>query len=595
MPSPQVRFLSLSLLLVATLVLQAACKDEQATLLYITVNDKPGMPEDPKTLTVTFNNAGQDFLKLFSAPSGTIGMPTTFVVRADERGGAAKVLVKAKDANDRLLGTGEGSTDLVPDGQVDLAVDLFPADVPINARYISSQTFSFGGPTGRQLASDSKGNFVVVWVDETCPLQRCDVWYRLFDPDAKARLNGSTNDTREQQANSGNAEYDMPAVAVREDGSIVVAWQRYNNKTSMTREIRSRSFLANGAPNTAAGGGELQLSTSTAVDPGSPDVASLMDKHFVVVWHQRDSTKTKWQVMGRYLGPNGQPTKIFNGKNEPFLIAEFTGTSYNRPEPAVAPRSDVNNPGFMVVWLQEGKLWGRAYRKEASPIKAGFSISASGKVDSANISDMTAGYGVIWSDGASCGPDTDGDCVRFRRYNFNGDAQEEGWTINTDYPGDQQDPALARLPSGSLLAVWATSQQQSDSKGGIRGRKLLASGLPVGAEFSVNTTTAKEQTQPTVAHHGVSSFLVVFRDKSETGPDTDAAAIRGRVVYTVFGTTDGEIGSKCDTTTCKSGLSCQTTPQNKRCVATCNKPGDACPHGGKCVTLSVGGTFCLPN
>jgi hypothetical protein len=595
MPSPRVRFLALSLLLVGTLVLQASCKDEQATVLYVTVNDKPGMPEDPKTLTITFNNAGQDFLKLFSAPGSTISMPTTFVVRADERGGAAKVSVKAKDGNDRLLGTGEASATLVPDGQVDLTLDLFPADVPINARYIASQTFSFAGPTGRQLASDGKGNFVVVWVDKNCPLSRCDVWYRLFDSDAKARLNGSTNDTREQQANSENALYDMPAVAVHADGNMVVAWERYNSKTTTTREIHSRSFLPNGAANTSAGTIELQLSTSAAVDAGSPDVAALLDKHYVVVWHQRDSTKTKWQVMGRYLGPNGKPTKIYNGKNEPFLIAEFIGTTYDWPEPAVAPRSDVNNPGFMVVWLQAGKLWGRAYRMKASPINPGFSISATGKVDSANISDMTAGYGVIWSDGASCGADTAGDCIRFRRYNFNGDAQEDAWTINTSYPGDQQDPALARLPnSGSMLAVWSTTQDQSDNKGGIRGRKLLASGLPVGNEFGINTTTAKEQTQPSVTHHSASSFAVVFRDKSETGPDTDAAAIRGRVVYTVFGTTDGEVGSKCNTTACNTGLSCQTTFQNKRCVATCAKPGDPCPHGGKCVTLSVGGTFCLP-
>jgi hypothetical protein len=89
------------------------------------------------------------------------------------------------------------------------------------------------------------------------------------------------------------------------------------------------------------------------------------------------------------------------------------------------------------------------------------------------------------------------------------------------------------------------------------------------------------------------SFIAVFRDLSEIGPDLDQAAIRGRAIYPDYRVQDGEIGALCDQGgSCNSGLGCFQTEPGMRCIASCTGPGAPCPHGGKCQELSAGGSFC---
>jgi hypothetical protein len=378
----------------------------------------------------------------------------------------------------------------------------------------------------------------------------------------------------------------MPAIAVRQDGHFVTAWSRGDTATA-DPVIRSRSFLIDGRPDDAANSGkEITLSKTGPESLGTPDVAALSDTHYVVVWHQKSGSD--WQVMGRYLDPHGRPTKPKNAaNNDPFIVASFPYSAgvASSPRPAVAPGPDQGR--FMVVWRRESKLWGRAYGSGAAPTSAPFSISgASANVKSFDVGPRLDGYAAVWSDKLSCGEDRADSCIRMRRYNLVGAALEEAWTVNTTTAGPQTDPTAA-LNGEGLLVTWSSEKDNTDdADGSVRGRRVLSIGLPVGGDFRINTTTLKRQERPSVAGHERNSFVVVFRDSSGLGPDTDGAAIRGRVIYPEFSTRDGQIGALCDSTPCSTGFHCVQTLAGKRCVPVCKGPGSPCPQGGKCEKLS---------
>jgi len=579
-------------MLALALIGLAACPSGQATVLVVQVTGKPGT-YSPTTLDVSLTpQSGSAERTLLTKGGQPITLPTSFVIRADGWSGPATLAIKAKDDKDRLLGEGQTGVSIVPDEEVGFTVEIFPADFSANDRYQASQFFSTQA-SARQLSSDGKGNVVGVWEDQECPLGRCDVYYRMFDANAQPKLNGVTNKTEEHVANEANATYDMPAVAMQSDGSFVLAWYRADSSSS-TYDICSRTFLANGRPDDQSDSGhEIVLSASGATNLGVPDVAALTDKNYVVVWHQVKNNN--WQVMGRFLGPHGVPTKPGVGVNEPFLVAEFANAGNPvLPNPAVAPGP---NKGFMVTWRHDqAKLWGRSYNALAVPNIAAFSVSGTSKVGGFDVGPRLDGYAVVWEDSQVCATDSAPPCIRFRRYNLVGAALETPWTVNTTGAGKQQQPAVAMRGDGSMLVAWtSTTDGTQDNDGGIRGRRVLSVGLPMGDDYPLNTTTTQVQDTPSLAAFNTDSFFVLFRDDSQLGPDTDQAGIRGRVLYASYSVSDGKIGALCDTNSpCVTGFKCINSGVGNRCLRTCDAKKPDCPDGGKCETLSGGfGDICM--
>jgi len=592
-----------TLALLLCLLPQSGCGPEPATVLLVQVTAKPGV-YPPMSLDVSLTpQSGAAERTLLGKGDQTITLPTTFVIRTDGWSGPATVGIRAKNKEDRLLGEGSANTSIIPDEQVGVTVELLPADFPVNDRYQASQMFSTAA-SARQVSSDGKGNFVGVWEDNEClgTLNRCDVYYRMFDPGAQPKLNGVTNKTEEHIANEATATYDMPAVAMQPDGHFVMAWYRADS-TLGSYDIRSRAFLPNGRPDDQSEGGkEIVLSLASATGQGVPDIAGLNDHNYLVVWHQVDSNKR--QVMGRFLGPHGRPTKPGTGSNEPFLVAEFADPQTSpvpaMPNPAVArgpddPKHPQSLAGFMVIWRDEqGKLWGRTYGNLAVPTPGTaqpFNISgASSQVSSFDVSPMLDGYAVVWEENLSCGADVAPPCIRLRRYSLVGAALESAWTVNTITAGEQKTPAVAMRSDGGLLVAWCSKGDgMGDGDGAIRGRRVLSVGLPVGEDLLLNTTTTREQDSPSLAQHNSDSFVVLFRDDSLLGPDNDLAAIRGRILYPIYEAKDGKIGALCDTAApCKTGMKCINAGVGNRCVLTCDSslPNPSCPDGGKCQTLS---------
>ncbi len=101
---------------------------------------------------------------------------------------------------------------------------------------------------------------------------------------------------------------------------------------------------------------------------------------------------------------------------------------------------------------------------------------------------------------------------------------EPEFAVNSHTPNAQNEPSAAVFSDGGFVIVWV-SDGQDGSSDGIYGQRYDADGHTVGSEFLVNTTTANQQTAPTVtvlADHG---FVVAWESLNQDG---DGAGVYGQ-------------------------------------------------------------------
>ena len=103
-----------------------------------------------------------------------------------------------------------------------------------------------------------------------------------------------------------------------------------------------------------------------------------------------------------------------------------------------------------------------------------------------------------------------------------GDPVGPEFRVNTYTTDAQRYPSVARGGSGDFVVVWSSSDQDGSSLG-VFGQRHSGSGIPLGAEFRVNTYTTGQQTLPAVVADGAGGFVVVWQS-----PDGLAEGIFGQ-------------------------------------------------------------------
>ena len=104
--------------------------------------------------------------------------------------------------------------------------------------------------------------------------------------------------------------------------------------------------------------------------------------------------------------------------------------------------------------------------------------------------------------------------------------------VNTVVAGDQTKPSVTALSSGGFLILWTdASASGTDTSGlAVRARIMDANGNAIGSDFVVNTTTSGNQGEPKAVQLADGNIAVVWSDGSQTGGDTDGAAVRGQIL-----------------------------------------------------------------
>jgi hypothetical protein len=358
----------------------------------------------------------------------------------------------------------------------------------------------------------STTNGIVVWQDNATDGDGWGISALRLD----ATYSGAFSSFRVNATGAGNQEH--PRVALLKQGGAVIVWQ---GGTTGFQHIYAR-YLS--ATNTFLSTNDLLVNTFTNYFQIAPSVAVLTNGNVVVVWssYGQVSSSSMQDVYCQILSTNG--AKI--GTN--ILINQFT--SFNQRTPTVAA---LKNGGFVVAWVSEqervavGQLgtnttyatattspnpsvdvYARLFNINGAAVTPEFIVSTNGNVaaDPQVAAGSDGGFMLTWGEYNRL-VTTNGWDVYARPFTSAGTGGA-ATVVNTHVIGDQYAPQIAAIGLDYFI-TW-TSLGQDGSREGVFGQFLHNNGGKVGGEFLVNTTTAGQQMQPTVASDGVSQFLVVW-------------------------------------------------------------------------------------
>lgn len=133
--------------------------------------------------------------------------------------------------------------------------------------------------------------------------------------------------------------------------------------------------------------------------------------------------------------------------------------------------------------------------------------------------DASGNYVVVWT---SAGQDGDGQGVFAQRFNASGVAQGSEFQVNTTTARDQYDASVAMDDAGSFVITWTGD---FGTNLGVRAQRYNASGVAQGGEVQVNTTTTGDQSESSVGMDDTGDYVVVW---SSTSQDGDGKGIFGQ-------------------------------------------------------------------
>ncbi len=127
---------------------------------------------------------------------------------------------------------------------------------------------------------------------------------------------------------------------------------------------------------------------------------------------------------------------------------------------------------------------------------------------------VDGGFVVSWQ---SYGRDHDNSAsIYAQRYTANGDAQGDEFRVNTATAGDQMSPSITALADGGFVMAWMSDGQDGDGYG-VYAQRYDSAGEAQGDEFRVNTTTANDQLNPSVAALANGGFVVSWNSYDQDG------------------------------------------------------------------------------
>ena len=160
-----------------------------------------------------------------------------------------------------------------------------------------------------------------------------------------------------------------------------------------------------------------------------------------------------------------------------------------------------------------------------APVAAGgetqVNTTLGGNQTEANIAMASNGnFVAVWT--ADGNLDGNGKGIFAQRFDAGGNKLGGEVLVNTTTANDQTQASVAMDPNGNYVAVWTSAKQDPDGTDGVYGQLYNSSGLAQGGEFRVNGTTAGVQDNPAVAMDASGNFTVVWTSNQNGNLDVFA-------------------------------------------------------------------------
>ena len=204
------------------------------------------------------------------------------------------------------------------------------------------------------VAELENGNLAVIWQQTEKGWPYTDVVGAIIDTDGNRiqTISNITGETVDWQND--------PSVAALKNGGFVVTWEIDVNTDSLVeidRDVQFRIFSANGTAVTSV----KTVSPETDGSQYTPDVATLDDGNFVIVWgSERGANASLENIYGRIFTPSGSAV------TDRFEVDSFPTSSADQVFPSVAATQD---GGFYVAWgSHTSQLYGQRFDEDGKMV-----------------------------------------------------------------------------------------------------------------------------------------------------------------------------------------------------------------------------------
>jgi trimeric autotransporter adhesin len=394
---------------------------------------------------------------------------------------------------------------------------MMPSIMPSGPEALVNTVVS-GNQISPVVAALSGGRYIVVWVGAVLPGGLTNANYAGADIRAQIFNADGTKSGGEFVVNPSTAGPQFaPVVTELSDGHILIAWQ-YNigsltNPASTGAAITlAQEFTSTGAaigPEFQIGGGAEAIGAA---------ITSLAGGGFFAAWQQGRGGNVVGQI---YNSANA----VVGGQ----LVIDNTDVYLFAP-PLLATLANGN---VVAAWSAVSGFNVRIYNPSGQPqtpeqnyygaienivalTGGGFAVTTQ---TLRNYYALAVDLVVFGQDGAYV---DDSRIWTYDNYNYNPNLAVGHARI-------------APLPNGGLIATWIGHSQpdaplQATGDIDVFVQAYSASGTRIGQRYTINTTVAGDQSSPALASFANGNTIVVWRDESMSGQDTDGSAIRTRLV-----------------------------------------------------------------
>ena len=205
---------------------------------------------------------------------------------------------------------------------------------------------------------------------------------------------------------------------------------------------------------------------------------------------------------------------LLGGNMNYFVGGESRVNIFSTNDQQAVTSAALSGGGYVSIWQSNGQngsgngLVGQLYNDLGQRVGATFFIETTTigeQIDPTVAATTDGGFVVAW-DGAGTAE------IFAQKFDATGSPVGGETLVNTETYSTQYQPTVAELPGGGYVVAWTSTNDENFTQD-IRFQRFDASSAPVGAETTVNTTTAGNQYQPAIAAT-TTGFVVVWTDQS---------------------------------------------------------------------------------
>ena len=210
-------------------------------------------------------------------------------------------------------------------------------------------------------------------------------------------------------------------------------------------------------------------------------------------------------------GGGGSDTAVYNGSAADYQISFINGIWTIMD----TNQADGNDGLDTLRNIEQLQFADRTYNLVPSTGETQVNTTTTNEQQGAKIAVLTdGGWVVTWHSQAQ---DGSGWGVYGQRYDSTGMAIGDEFRINTTTANNQSTPAVAALVDGGFLVAWNSDGNQDGSNNGIYAQRYDVTGAAVGSEFLVNTYTNDHQANPSVTGLANGGFVLTWQSAWQDG------------------------------------------------------------------------------